>query len=262
MKPLLLLIVCLFISTSSYAEDTIDSILKKGVLKVGLEAGYMPFEMRDKRGNIIGLDVDLAKDMAKSMGVKLEIVNVEWDGIIPGLLTKKFDIIMAGMTITQKRNLKVNFSDPYIVIGQTILLNKKLKGKIKSYKDLNNKKYKLVSKLGTTGENTIKKMIPKANYKSYQTSQDAAMEVINGRADALVYDLPQISMLYKTQAKGKAIFLDRPFTYEPLAFAIRKSDPNFLNWINNWLRQIKNDGTYEKFHKKWFKDTRWHSRVK
>ncbi len=133
-------------------KSTIEDIQKRGVLRVGLEAGYLPFEMADKKGNFIGFDVDMAKEMAKAMGVKLEIVNTAWDGIIPALVTKKFDIIMSGMTVTQERNLKINFADPYIIVGQTILLNKKHEGKIKSYKDLNDPKYTVTSKLGTTGE--------------------------------------------------------------------------------------------------------------
>ncbi len=75
------------------------------------------------------------------MGVKLEIVNTDYDGIIPSLLTNKFDIILSGMTVTQKRNLQINFVDPYIIVGQSIILSKKLEGTVKSYKDLNDSKY-------------------------------------------------------------------------------------------------------------------------
>jgi hypothetical protein len=110
------------------------------------------FEMTDKKGKFVGFDIDMAKEMAKAMGVKFVPVNTAWDGIIPSLITKKFDIIMSGMTVTQERNLKINFAAPYIIIGQTILLNKKHEGKIQSYKDLNDSKYIVTSKLGTTGE--------------------------------------------------------------------------------------------------------------
>ncbi|MFA9614907.1 MAG: transporter substrate-binding domain-containing protein, partial [Deltaproteobacteria bacterium] len=84
-------------------KSTLESILKRGELRVGFESGYMPFEMTDKRGNFVGFDVDMAKEMAKAMGVKFVPVNTAWDGIIPALTTKKFDIIMSGMTITQER---------------------------------------------------------------------------------------------------------------------------------------------------------------
>jgi polar amino acid transport system substrate-binding protein len=201
--------------------------------------------------------MDYARRMAKEMKVKFVPVNTEWDGIIPALMTDKFDIIMGGMTITQERNLKINFAEPYIVVGQTILLNKKHEGKVKSYKDLNNPKYILTSRLGTTGEQAIKRYMPKATYKSFQTEAEAGLEVINGKADALVYDLPYCGFLYGSQGKGKTVFLDTPFTYEPLAWAINRGDPDFLNWLNNFMRQTKGDGFYDRLYQKWIIGTDW-----
>ena len=238
-------------------KSTIEKILKRGELRVGFESGYIPYELTDKKGNFIGFDMDYARRMAKAMGVKFVPVNTEWDGIIPALMTDKFDIIMGGMTITQERNLKINFADPYIVVGQTILINKKHEGKVKSIKDLNDPKYIVTSRLGTTGEQAIKKFIPKATYKSFQSEAEAGLEVINGKADALVYDLPICGHLYASQGKGKTVFLDEPFTYEPLAWAVNKGDPDFLNWLNNFLRQSKGDGFYDRVYQKWILGTDW-----
>ena len=88
-------------------KSTLNSILKAGELRVGLDPGYPPFELTDKTGKVIGFDVDLAKELAKAMGVKLKVVNTDYDGIIPALLADKFDIIMSGMTLTQERNLQI-----------------------------------------------------------------------------------------------------------------------------------------------------------
>jgi polar amino acid transport system substrate-binding protein len=238
-------------------KSTLETILKNGMLKVGFESGYMPFEMTDKKGDFVGFDMDMAKEMAKAMGVKFVPVNTAWDGIIPALTTNKFDIIMSGMTITQERNLKINFAEPYIVVGQTILLAKKHEGKVNSYKDLNNPKYTVTSKLGTTGEQAVKRLIPKANYKSFETEPEAALEVVNGKADAFVYDLPYCVVFNAQQGEGKLVFLDKPFTFEPLAWAINKGDPDFLNWLNNFLRQVKNDGRYDRIYNKWIVGTEW-----
>ena len=261
MKQVKLLIACLLalcvVLPGVAVADTLDDILERGTLRVGMEPGYMPFEMTNKKGEIIGFDVDMAKRIAKAMGVELELVSTAWDGIIPALITKKFDIIMSGMTLTQERNLKVKFADPYIIVGQTILLNKKHEGTVKSIKDLNDPKYIVTSRLGTTGEQAIKKFIPKATYKSFQSEAEAGLEVINGKADALVYDLPFCGHLYASQGKGKTIFLDEPFTYEPLAWAVNRGNADFLNWLNNFLVQVKNDGTYDKIYKKWFLSDEW-----
>ena len=243
-------------------KSTLEKIVKSGKLRVGFESGYMPFEMTDKKGKFVGFDMDMAREMAKAMStkenpVKFVPVNTAWDGIIPALMTDKFDIIMSGMTVTQSRNLKIIFVDPVIIVGQTILVNKKHLGIVESYKDLNNKKYVVTSKLGTTGEQAVKRLIPKANYKSFETEAEAALEVIHGKADAFVYDLPFCEVMYASQGKGKTVFLNKPFTFEPLAWAINKGDPDFLNWLNNFLRQIKNDGRYEKIYAKWIRNTDW-----
>jgi len=238
-------------------KSTLEEIQKRGEIRVGFEAGYQPFEMVNKQGDFMGFDIDCAKEMAKAMNVKFVPVNTNWDGIIPALLTKKFDIIMGGMTVTQERNLKVNFADPYIVVGQTVLVNSKHKGEVKSYKDLNDPKYTITSMLGTTGEQAIKRMLPKATYKSFEVQMEAALEVLNGKADAFVYDLPFCASFMAKQGSDKIYFLDQPFTYEPLAWAVRKGDPDFLNWLNNFLRQIRNDGRYDRIYAKWIESTDW-----
>ncbi len=243
-------------------KSTIQKILKRGELRVGFESGYVPFEMTSKKGAYIGFDMDFGKRLAKAMGVKFVPVNTAWDGIIPALVTNKFDIIMGGMTITQERNLKVAFADPYIVVGQSILLNKKHAKKVKSYKDLNKKKYVVTSRVGTTGEKAIKTYLPNATYKGYEAEADAAMEVINGKADALIYDLPFCGYMYGAHGKGKTVFLNKPFTYEPLAWAINQGDPDFLNYLNNFLRQTKGDGFYEKTYNYWIIGSEWKKDVK
>lgn len=238
------------------ASSTLEHVLKRGELRVGLEAGYMPFEMLNKKGDIIGFDVDLARLMARQMGVKVRFVNTQWDGIIPALLTGKFDLLMGGMTLTPERNLKVNFTDPYIVIGQSVLLNRKREGTIKSYKDLNDPQYTIATKLGTTGDLAARKYMPKARIKQFESESDAATEARNGRADAFVYDLPY-NAVYSAQNPDKLVHLKEPFTYEPLAWAVRKGDPDFLNWLNNFLLLIKGDGTYDALYRKWFEGTAW-----
>ncbi len=239
------------------AQGILNDAVKRGSLKVGTAPIYMPFQMTSKRGDIIGFEIDIAKEMAKALGVKLELVSTDYDGIIPALLTEKFDIIMSGMTITQKRNLQVNFVDPFIEVGQTILLRKEIAANIKNYKDLNNEKYRLTSAIGTSGEATIKRLMPKAKYTSYDNAQTALLEITNNQADALVYDsiLNEVALL--KVGGDKLVHLDHKFTYEPLAWAIRKGDVDSLNWLNNFLRQIKNDGTYERIYHKWFKDKAW-----
>ncbi len=252
----LVLACSLFGATQAMAKSALENVLDTGELKVCFDAGYMPFEMKTKDGRFIGFDIDVGKQMARAMGVKFTPVNTAWDGIIPALQTGKCDIIMGGMTITAERNLKVNFADPYIVIGQSAIISPKLADTVKSYKDLNDPKYTIATKLGTTGSEAAKRYIPKAKLDLYDTEIDAALQVSSGKADAFVYDFPY-NAIYASQNKGKVDHLAQPFTYEPLGWAIRQDDPNFLNFLNNYLRQIKGDGTYDRIYDKWFKNDSW-----
>jgi polar amino acid transport system substrate-binding protein len=245
------------------AEDiakasAIEEILKRGKLLVGLEAGYQPFEMQDEKGNIVGFDVDMAYELGKAIfgkggEKKVVIMNTAWDGIIPSLMTHKYDIIMAGMTVLQSRNLKVNFCEPYYYIGQSLLINKKDKGKYKSYKDLNKKGIIITSKLGVTGGFTAERLMPKAELKLFKTEAEGALQVANGLADAYIYDEPQVRV-FAAKYKDTTMGLFEPLTYEPLAWAIRKGDPDFLNFLNNFLSQVRGDGRWEQIKQKWFVD--------
>lgn len=239
-----------------WAQSTLQSIIKRGELRVGMEAGYMPFEMRDKNGRIIGFDVDIARLMARSMGVELKLVNTAWDGIIPSLLTDKFDVIIAGMTITPERNLQVNFTQPYMLIGQSIVLNKRHEKTVSSYRDLNDPKFVISTKLGTTGDIAARRYLSRAQVRTYESESEAVTEVRNGRADAFVYDLPY-NAVYVAQHREQLLHLDEPFTKEALAWAIRKGDPDFLNWLDHFLAQIRRDGTYDALYEKWFERTEW-----
>lgn len=270
MKKIMLALVA-FLSLSVFADDinlwkksTLNQVLERGELQVCMEPGYMPFEMKDKKGRLIGYDIDIARIMAREMGVKLKIVPTGFGGIIAGLLTDKFDIIIAGMTITQKRNLKVNFSDSYLVIGQTVLINNKFANEIKDAKQLDDKKYIITAKLGQTGEIVARKFFKNAKINTFDTEVEAVSEVLNGNATAFVNDKPYNSIFMASKGKGRLVHLDKPLTYEPLAFAIKKGDPDFLNWLNNFLKQIKEDklvDTYDKLYKKWFVNTNWLKRV-
>jgi polar amino acid transport system substrate-binding protein len=262
-------------------DSTLEGILRRGELRIGLEAGYMPFEMIDKRSglrqkeirhggfrrrgrqlSLIGFDIDMGIEMAKALGVKPVFIDTLWPSIIPALNLGRFDIIFGGMSVTESRKMKVDFADPFTTVGQTVLLNAKHKGSVKSYKDLNDSKFIIVSKPGTTGEEAVQRLIPKATYETADTEIDGAMRVLEGTADAFVYDFPFNAVFSALHPSDQLIFLDEPFTREPIAWAIRKNDPDFLKWLNNFLKEIKQDGRFDKMYDKWFKKTDWFKYVR
>ena len=247
------------LSTEDLAKaSTLEEIQKRGQLLVGMEAGYQPFEMQDEKGNIVGFDVDMAYEMGKAIfgkggEKKVKLINTAWEGIIPALMTHKFDIIMSGMTALQERNLKVNFCDPYYYIGQCMLINKKDVDKYKTPESLNKKGVVVTSKLGVTGSFTAQKLMPNAEHRFFKTEAEGALQVANGIADAFIYDEPQVRV-FAAKYKESTVGIYTPLTYEPLAWAIRKGDPDFLNFLNNFLRQTRGDGRWDQIKQKWFVD--------
>jgi len=257
-------------------DSTLEGILRRGELRVGLEAGYMPFEMIDKRSGLrqkeirhggfrrkgrqlalMGFDIDIGIEMAKALGVKPVFVDTLWPSIIPALKLGRFDIIFGGMSVTETRKTQVDFADPFMTVGQTVLLNAKHKDTVKSYKDLNDAKFVVVSKPGTTGEEAVQRLIPKATYETADTEIEGGLRVLNGTADAFVYDLPFNAVFIAMHPSDQLIFLDEPFTKEPIAWAIRKNDPDFLKFLNGFLEEIKKDGRFDKIYHKWFINTDW-----
>jgi polar amino acid transport system substrate-binding protein len=247
-------------ATDPADSPTLKQVLARGELRVGLEAGYMPFEMIDKGGEIIGFDVDLGRLMARKLGVKLQIVNQGWDGIIPALLTGKFDVTLGGMTITPERAQSVDFCDPYVVIGQTVLLNRKLAGRIKSANDLDQPEYTILAKLGTTGDIAAKKHFRRARLQTFEHQAEAVIEVQSGRADGFVYDLP-FNAVMAARYPDSLAHLEVPFTREELGWAIRKNDPALRAWLNEFLAGLRRDGTYQALYKKWFEGSAWLANV-
>jgi polar amino acid transport system substrate-binding protein len=235
--------------------SAIDDIKRRGELRVGMDVGAMPFEMRDTRGEIVGFDVDIAKLMARALGVKAALINSQWDGLIPSLLTGKIDIVISGMTITPDRKLTVAFTDSYFDNGQGLLLRSGLETIVKSRTDLNEPKYRIAAQLGTTGDIAARKWLSRAELRQFETPAECFLELRNGRVDAWVFDMSSLAIY---QAQGRAMTLLRePLLKEQLGWAIRKDDPDFLKWLNGFLAEIRGNGSYERLHEKWFGGTAW-----
>jgi polar amino acid transport system substrate-binding protein len=239
----------------------LDDAVRRGVLKVGTTPTYVPFEMTDKQGRIVGFEVDLLQAMSRALGVELELVAVPYTELLSGLMARKFDLIGSGMTVTQERNLKLNFSDSFIVVGQTVLLHPRLAGKVASIEDLDEAGYRIATTEGTTAEAAAQRFLGAARLSSFATPEEGVRQVVSGAADAFIHDAPY-NLIAMARPENQALLaLEQPFTYEPLAFGLKKGDYDSLNWINHFLNQVAQDGTYDRLYDKWFKDTDWMAEV-
>lgn len=255
---LLLLTVFGLNSQQALGASTLSKILAKKEIKIGMEPGFLPFEMRTKTGEYIGFDVEMMNAFAKSIGVKAKYISTKWDGIIPGLMAKKYDVIVSGMTITEARRKAVLFSDPYYKAGLGVLVSPETKKKVRDLKDLDKKNYKIVVKLGTTGDIFVGKAFSKAKVRKLDNEADAAQSVLLGRVDAFVYDRPYLE-LYRSSKKGKVDLLPGFQSEEFFGLAARKKDKDLIMAFNKFLKAWKADKVngYDRSYKSIFVDMTW-----
>ena len=225
------------------ASGTLEEIKKRGRLKVGV-ATFVPSAMIGKDGKLIGFQVDVTNAIGAAAGVESELIPTSFPGLIPGLLSGKFDTIIAGMEMKSSRNLQVNFAGPYAWGNQGMLANKKMTAGFKvsgpmstESDDFNNAGVTFAMRRGTAPIQIVKKHFPKAKILQFEDDQQAVQDVINGNSHAYLSSEPKVSyqvvdnpdVLYKPYA-------DQSFNRWPMGIAIRKGDVDFLNFLNNWIR--------------------------
>jgi len=255
--PLLILALSIFLVSTSSA-GTLTDIVKRGELRVAVQSGAAPYAFVDKNGKHTGSMVEFAREMADRMGVKLKILDFDWDGLIPALLSGKADVLAADMTPTLKRALKITFCDPWYYVQPCVFT--KTKAPYKTLEDVNRPDVTVGVLLGSTGETIAKKYLPKAKIKSYKGGGRMIVQaLLAGHIDAGVNDdlavltvLPDfppnsIRLLDKRLGKGK----------DPLAFAVRHESVNLWQWINLYFKTIRSDGTYDANISYWMESTDW-----
>ncbi len=242
-------------------ESTIEQALKRGVLRVGMST-FKPWAMKDKTGKLIGFEIDVATRVAKDMGVKVEFVPTKWAGIIPALLTGKFDVIIGGMGILPKRNLKVNFTIPYDLTGMSIVAHKELAAGFDSLEDFNRPEVTLSVRLGATPVAAAKKFLPRAQLRKFDDESMAYQELINGKAHAVVGSAPTPAF-YAVKYPDKLFLpLEETFTKEPIGFAVKKGDFDTLNFLNNWIIVVTAEGWLKERKHYWFRTRDWEGMLK
>jgi polar amino acid transport system substrate-binding protein len=254
LKPFLLAILLVAGGSSSAWAGVLEDVQKRGTLRVGMST-FVPWAMRDKKGELIGFEIDVATRVAEDMGVKIEFVPTAWSGIIPALIAKKFDVIIGGMSITAQRNLTVNFTTPYAHSGQQMAASTQLAGNFKTREDFNSSKVTIACRRGATPCKAAQKLFPKATVRRFDDDAQAFQEVVNGNAHAMISSAPKPR--FWSDAHPDKVFL--PFGSENLtrgdeAFALRKGDVDALNFFSNWIIVNASNGWLKTTHDYWFQD--------
>ncbi|MEP2474166.1 MAG: transporter substrate-binding domain-containing protein [Paracoccaceae bacterium] len=240
-------------------ESVIETIKEDGVITVGISL-FRPWSMRDLNGELVGFELDVARQLAEDMGVEIEFVPTAWDGIIPALLSGKFDAIISGMSITPQRNLTVSFSDPYAYSGQTILANIAMTEGF-TMEDFNSPDVIFAARRGATSVNVIEAAFPKAKLLQFDEDSAVTQEVLNGNAHALVSSEPVPSEAARNYPDTVYVPFDESLLAAGEAIAFRKGDPDAENFFNNWIGVKTRNGWLKERHDYWFRTDEWHGEV-
>lgn len=238
--PLILLLALTAVLTSAEAAPPAEEAKP---LIVGMELAYPPFEMTDQQGKPAGVSVDLATDLAKSLGRPLVIQNTAFDGLIPALKTGKVDLAISSLTATAERAKSIDFSDPYVSTGLCLLLKKD--SSAKGVDDLDRAGVKVAVKKGTTGHLYAANRFKAAGILVLDKESAAVLEVVQGKADAFIYD--QMSV-YRNWQRNKATTraVLEPFQVEAWAVGVRKGDDELRNKVNAFIREYRENGGFER----------------
>ena len=220
------------------------------VLRVGTDATFPPMEFVDN-GKRTGFDIELTEALAKSMGKRVEWVDIDFKGLIPGLIAKRFDVAMSAIYITDERKKVVDFSDSYYA-GGLVAMVKSDNSTIKKLADLDGKK--VTVQVGTKSVGYLQQNFPKVQRVEVEKNQEMFALVDIGRADAAVTGKPAAYQYVRTRPGLKV--LDEQITTEEYGIALRKDTPELTKAINAALAKIKADGTYAALVKKWFSNTK------
>ena len=243
----LLAVMALAAGCGGTQKDAASSAEK--VLRVGTTADFAPFEFQDADGkDYQGFDMDLIRAVGKEMGYKVEIQNLNFDGLIPSLETGNVDIVVSGMSINDERKAKVLFSEPYYQSGLTIIV-KKDNTSINTFKDLTGKK--VAVQIGTTSAKEVK-TLGNVEVKEFNSSADTFMELKAGGVDAVVNDRPVNDYYILKSGEKDVRALDELLTSEDYGLAINKNNADLQKKVNDALASLKKSGEYDKIFAKWF----------
>ena len=243
MKKFLAIITILVFSTVANAESRLETIKKNGELRVGTTGDFDPMSIKDPATNEYkGFDIDVMKELAKDLGVKVKFVPAEWKTIVAGITANRYDI-STSVTKTAKRAEVVGFTETYFKYGTVPLVLKKNLKKFPTWDSLNNKKVTIATTLGTSQEEKAKEFFPKSKLKSIEAPARDFQEVLAGRADGNITSSLEANKLI-IKYPQLAIVPDGGKNPAFLAMLVPKEDKVWNDYVSKWIKRKQVSGFF------------------
>ena len=240
--------------------DTLAEIKKNGKLRVGISM-IIPWAMHDKDGNLIGFEVDVAKKMARDLGVDVEFYPDEFHYLIPDLLDNRFDLIISGFSMSTNRAMQMNFSAPYNYTDLSLAANRKLAGGFKELAEFNKSTVTIGVLDTSTAVDIASNAFPNAQLKTYAEDSDLFNDLLEDKIYAAVADSPRPQIVAKLFPEKVDVPSSKALATFPAAFAVRRGDMDFINYLNSWIEARTVNKWLERRRNYWFASMDWADRL-
>lgn len=242
---------------ASGSPERLDRILASGELRVGLSGNQPPLNMRNKQGEIIGMEVDVVQALAESMKLKVRLIAMPFAELLPALEADKVDLVISGMTITPQRNARVAFAGPYFISGKSILTKSEALANVESVHVLDDPERTYAALAGSTSADFVRETLPQAKLVTTPDYDSAVQLVIDDKVDALVADFQICNISVWRHPEAGLSALLTPFTVEPLGIALPADAPLLVNLVENYLDTLEYTGLLTRFKAKWLSNGAW-----
>ncbi|MFI1618200.1 transporter substrate-binding domain-containing protein [Streptomyces lydicus] len=234
--------------------SALDTVPRRGVLRVCTTGDYRPFSYRDPRtGGYRGVDIDMARDLAQSLDATPRYVPTTWAELVGDLAAGRCDIAMGGVSVTLPRARSVYFSEPTRTDGKTPIVRCADKDKFRTLQQIDRPGTTVIVNPGGTNEQFARAHIKQATLKVHPDNTTIFDEIIAGRADVMMTDASETRYQAKIHPELCSVHPDQPFTFSEKAYALPRGDDEFKAYVDQWVHLATHDGTYAKYEAAWMK---------
>jgi polar amino acid transport system substrate-binding protein len=247
---------CSTMNQNASSSPVTDRILSRNEIRIGMSGNQPPFNMKNRAGKLIGLDVDLGVALARTMGVEAKFIAMPFQDLLPALEKGDIDIVLSGMTMTSERNLKVAFAGPYFISGKAALTKSPSLAAADEPEDIN-KKARMTVLAGSTSETFAQRSLPEVDLVSVSDYNEAVKLVVDDEVEAMIADYPVcILALYQNPDAGLVATIST-FSFEPIGVALSSDAILLTNVVQNYFKLLEGTGTLERLRLAWFDNATW-----
>ncbi len=244
------------VNTAHSSSPVTDRILASGELRVGMSGNQPPFNMKNRAGDLIGMDVDIARALARTLGVEAKLVTMPFKALLPALEKGEVDMVLSGMTMTPERNLKVAFAGPYFLSGKAALTKSPSLAAASDPSDVN-KAGRMSVLAGSTSELFAQRELPEVELVAVEDYDEAIQKVLDDEVEAMIADYPvTVLALYQHPDAGLATTIST-FSFEPIGVALSADAHLLTNVVQNFFTMLEGTGTLERLRIAWFNNADW-----